>query len=344
LADTTLDCSLVMPACGDQAMASNRMQSRRAAPLTIGNSPHVASQRLASVASMWSLRAVARQMLSIVRAARRGWLDLPSLVSVRRLPREAATGVEQRLPGMLDRTRSRPAITRRQVRPTVNLPRVRTALVYPAITYARSTAQRKFVGDVPPRSRDIRHPALHLLGALVRPLGPTEDASRRVLQGPEATPGVDGPPPIRLRIGALAFGPRHDRADRQFVPGGTDLSARVGAAPGLSPRSPLAQQTMRMPALRPPQLSNTTVAPEPASGRPFAPLQQRPQNGIENRSVSRMQNTARSSIASNIYLDGNALGRWMTAYFEEQVNRPHAGITAVDPRLGPMFAGPPIGM
>lgn len=345
MADTTLDSSLVTLACGDESMASNRMQglSRRAAPL--GASSQLSSRRFASVVGMQPLRAVARQMLSIVRTARRGWLDLPSLVSARRLPREAAIGVEQRLPGMaLGRTWSRPPITRRQAGPTVNLPRIRTALMYPAITYAKSMTQPKLIGDVGPRSRNIWHPALPLLRAMARLLVPTADPSHRVLQGPEVTPGVDGHPLIHLRIGALASGPRHGRADRQFLRGGTDPSASIGAAPVLSQRSPQAQRTMRMPALRSPQLSNTTVAPELVSGRPFAPLQQRPQTGIENRIVSHMQNTSATSVASNIYLDGSALGRWMTAYFEEQVNRPHAGITAVDPRLGPMFAGPSVGM
>jgi len=50
------------------------------------------------------------------------------------------------------------------------------------------------------------------------------------------------------------------------------------------------------------------------------------------------------SNSTEIHLDGGVLGRWIVRYLGELVTQPHAGITAVDPRLTPTWAGSPIGM
>ena len=65
----------------------------------------------------------------------------------------------------------------------------------------------------------------------------------------------------------------------------------------------------------------------------------------DQRGAMHDQTAERGAIdPADICLDGAVLGRWVMRYLEQQVIRPHGGITAVDPRLTPTWAGPPTGM
>ena len=46
---------------------------------------------------------------------------------------------------------------------------------------------------------------------------------------------------------------------------------------------------------------------------------------------------AESPALMGVYLDASILGEWMTRHLEQQVTRPRAGVTAVDPRLSPSW-------
>ena len=57
------------------------------------------------------------------------------------------------------------------------------------------------------------------------------------------------------------------------------------------------------------------------------------------------QSTGRNvESPADLYLDGAILGRWIVKYLEQQVVRPNAGVSTVDPRLTPTWTGSSIGI
>lgn len=78
----------------------------------------------------------------------------------------------------------------------------------------------------------------------------------------------------------------------------------------------------------PPALAGPQVAPRQGSGSAAAA----PASPVAAASSS-------GPTQGDVYLDGARVGRWMSDRLAREVNRPQAGVTGFDPRLGPAWPG-----
>lgn len=337
MADTAMDDGPIT--------ASRRRPSLHRGSLQAAASTRTDLRRIASTGGLRRIRLAASRLLAIARAARRAWRDAPSVVALARMRRRLPASQQGR--GRIGSTRARGPVTpliaevRGQDRADLIMRRPRELrqagvaqlLVWPksgqdalpALRPARVSAFR-----MPQAVRQLSNPIIQPLRQAV-PNTNRRVALERYFLATHSMVRPDGR--LHRRVTGRIASPKDvtvlSVSGNQSVPAPI-LPVHRWLGPVLSPAAN--------------RLPMAPMAPVAAQQRTFSmsmqPNQVEPMSEKHDGGGSAEEN----GRISTFYLDGAAMGRWMTGFLEGEVNRPHAGMTAVDPRLSPTFAGPPIGL
>jgi hypothetical protein len=347
LAEAALDSAPVARFLGSRATDEydRRRRLQSAALVTIGSASPTALVRFAlSAFGMQWVRMATRQVLSIGRAAPRGWSDTPSTVAWRGVVRQMRPSVPQRSGSTPGPTYLQPRVVRGHHGEVSDPVRLGSRLPYLASAHVGSLERRYAAGAILGRVKRARQPKSPLLPGAIRLSDSGGEAPSYSAPNRSHGSDVGENALVQFRIASPVGQPSRTGTDKYFPQPAFGLPGGAGEQSGLTQSSPARQRSKGSSARPPIRLARAATAPGALRQRAFAPSMQASQDRLAGRGLKQTQSAASSGIASNVYLDGAALGRWVTAYLEEQVSGPHAGITAVDPRLGPTFAGPPVGM
>jgi hypothetical protein len=121
----------------------------------------------------------------------------------------------------------------------------------------------------------------------------------------------------------------------QEMPAGSPVSV-VAADQRDRPQAPLAVGEL----FRPPTWNGAPPAAEPVSaGAQAAPRQAGGQAAPAAPAAPAAAAASSGPVQGDVYLDGARVGRWMSDRLARVVDRPQAGVTGFDPRLGPAWPG-----
>lgn len=291
------------------------------------------------------LRLVGRWMAAPVRAVRKTWPRLRALAlrqsAYRRLAPKLSHQAPVLLPPFLERTsQGRQEKVQRAAGPSSTGRSARMSASYAAGIIAAAgrlvvSDGRRLSGKIGPSDLDMRPwtPIAQQHG-----ISADADAGDRVARQKEGG-GAVRRAAMRSMRDTVAIGKRKRVTDAVV----TDGVLSHQRHPSVSP-STMSIARMRALALRQGLASWRSAVPNTMTTQWFAPQTQPSAVQFQADQPKGAEAWRNSSVQSKIYLDGAALGRWVVAYLEEQVNRPRSGTTAFDPRLSPIFAGAPIGM
>ena len=322
------------------------LQPRRSTRET-GSVFDVHAARSAFAPEVARLRMAARHLLSLVRGARFGWTTVPSVALARRW--RLSPPLSQPVPNFLGSV-----VAPRSLYQTTPIGREPSGRLTETLRHLRGQTGQPANArpSSPHRASELIVRSKLSATSSASPSAPNPTASL-ISSVHEITPysrpqppvwsGTEQPVPIGVLFSHATSGTVRSLARVEQYPstGGFRSNLHVGLKP--IPLESRREPWQAKDKSKPIRMPITTVR-EPVERRSFAPSL-RPFSPESSRAEQRGQESQdESRLGSDLYLDGDALGQWVSCYLEEQINRPHRGITAVDPRLTPTWAGPSDGL